>query len=88
MAAGFTSDIDSFIEFCRTLPSRESVSAEEAILLYRGQSGGRAQEPRTELVRNLRRLRQEYLASGGRLSSPEEIEDEVRELRGERYPSD
>ncbi len=38
--------------------------------------------PRTPLGERLSRLRQAYLASGGRLLSPEELDEELRQRRG------
>jgi hypothetical protein len=74
-------ELDAFYRFA----SREGtgggqVTLEDALRRFRNQQDG--WKPRTPLGRRLKELREKFLADGGRLLTPEEIDAEIRERRG------
>ncbi|MEX2172295.1 MAG: hypothetical protein WD851_23445 [Pirellulales bacterium] len=90
MATNSTDYSDSSSSIWPNVPIGVDLSAEEiASRLELVQQDPVLKLPaRTPLGRELKRLRAEYLAKGGRLSTLEEIRNEVRERRGDRLQED
>ncbi len=82
------SELDAFIEFAR--PKFENgntpPSLEDALREFREHQA--AWEPRTPLGHQLKSLRQQFVDSGGKLLTPDEVEDEVKSRRGPHFSED
>ena len=78
-----TSELDEFLDFAEELKSSGTiVSLDEAMQRFREQQQA---PPRTPVVQRLDELRAQFIAEGGKLLTPQEVEREVRERRGAQF---
>lgn len=79
-----TAELDAFYQFAeRKLREQCSTATlEEMLHEFRQQESW---APRTPLGQQLKQLRRQFIAEGGKLLTAEEVADEVRERRGKHF---
>jgi hypothetical protein len=80
-------ELDAFYQFAQQKLSREGSQTplEDVLREFREQESW---TPRTPLGQRLKELRQQFIAKGGELLTPDQVAVEVRERRGEHFSED
>lgn len=77
-------ELDAFYHFAQRLLSQQGNDAtlEDLLREFRQREDW---QPRTPLGQSLKSLREQYIAEGGSLLTPDEVAAEVRERRGRQF---
>jgi hypothetical protein len=84
MSSNLSDDLDAFREYvgAHLADGGAHISLEAALAFYRSQQDW---APRTPLGRRLKELRLQFVAEGGKLLNSRELEQELRDRRGEAF---